>query len=215
MLNIIEPKHHSLYQEKVDSLLGLLKVYQDFSLPLGEPNKAIFIIAEDEMRGIYGGAVLYRQIVKKLPELISKELLHFLPEDEKVWCSCLCFCPDEKEKIAIEDIDLCENFYSELYEVLGELGKKKNTNCLPIALSLKDYHHSLVHGNWSYLEAEPDGSDDVYALLSLPDKRRQSQESRASAQAQNEGKNLKAPLLVPSKSQDYPQHHNQPDRPVQ
>jgi len=90
-----------------------------------------------------------------------------------------------------------------------------STNCLPIALSLKDYHHSLVHGNWSYLEPEPDGSDDVYALLSLPDKRRQSQISKASAQAQNEGKNLKAPLLVPSKSQDHHQHHNQPDRPVQ
>jgi hypothetical protein len=131
MLNIIEPKHHSLYQEKVDSLLGLLKVYQDFSLPLGEPNKAIFIIAEDEMRGIYGGAVLYRQVVKELHELISKELLIFLPEDEKVWCSCLCFCPDEKEKIAIEAIELCETFYSEIYEALGELGKKKNTE--PIA----------------------------------------------------------------------------------
>jgi hypothetical protein len=108
----------------------------------------------------------------------------------------------------------------DLYEALRELGKKKSTNCLPIILSPKDYHHSLVHGKWSYLEeAELDGSGDVYALLSLPDKKRQPQISKASVQAQSEGENLKAPLLVPSLDQHMDQHNqqysNQPDRPAQ
>jgi hypothetical protein len=212
MLNIIEPKDHCLYQEKVESLLRLLKVYQDFSLSPKNQEKSTFIIAEDDTRGIYGGAVFYPQKTKdELQETLSKFLS--FSQNRTVWCTCLCFCPDEKENITIEAIELRENFYVKLYEILDDLGEKKSTNCLPISLSLKDLHHSLVHGGWSYLTVEPDGEDDVYGLLSLSDKRRQSQELRVSAQAQNKGKNLISSLPVPGN--DHHQHQSQPDRPAQ
>ncbi|MBP9692330.1 MAG: hypothetical protein KBD90_03250 [Alphaproteobacteria bacterium] len=214
MFNIIEQKDHFLYQEKIDSLLGLLKIYQDFSLSPKNQEKSTFIIAENDTRGIYGGAVFYPQ---KTKDELQETLSNFLSfsQNRTVWCTCLCFCPDDREKVRVEAIELCENFYVELYEILGDLGEKKSTNCLPIALSLQDYHHSLVHGNWSYLKAEPDGEDDVYGLLSLPDKRRQSQEPRASVQAKNKGKNLISPLSVPGNDPHHHQHQSQTERSAQ
>jgi hypothetical protein len=191
MLNIIEPKDHSLHQNKIDPLLGLFKIYQDFTLSPKEQGKATFVIAEDDKRGIYGGAVFYPQKVKELHEIIS-ELVGFIPENHTVWCVRLCFCSDQMDSFATpEAIETCENFYGELYEILGDLGKKKNTNCLPILILAKNFHNSVTFGKWTYFAQEHPKShksspDYVYALLALPDKKRQSEAIQSNDQNQTD-----------------------------
>lgn len=171
MLNIIEPIEHSLHQNKIESLLRLLKIYQGFELSSKNQDKATFIVAEDETRGVYGGAVFFPQKVKELDEDLS-QLLAIL-ENRTIWCARLCLCTDQDDNFTTLDaIELRENFYRELYKVLGVLGNRKSTNCLPMKLCSKDYHNSLLYGNWAYFtERKPEEllSDYVYVLLALPD----------------------------------------------
>ncbi len=177
MINILEPTDRSPHQNKIDSLLRLFKIYQGFELPPKDQSKATFIVAEEEAKGIYGGAIFYPQRVQELHEALSSELLLFLPENQKVWCVRLCFCTGQDDGFStLNALEVREDFYVDLYETLGGLGKQKSTNCLPITLRSQDYHNSVTYGNWAYFTKKPlshSSSDYVHALLALPDKRRQ------------------------------------------
>jgi len=211
MFNIIEPNDHRSSQDKIDSLLEFLKIYQDFSLSPKDQEKAIFIVAEDSTRGVYGGAVFYTQKLKDLHENISKGLFEFLPENQKMWCVRLCFFMDQDDRfLTLEAIELCEDFYVGLYEILRELGKKRSTNCLPIVLCSKSYRNSLTYGHWSYpTKAHPSPllSDCFHAFLSLPDQKRTLQSSQD--QEHNKREDLKTPFPFLRNDQ------SQTERPVQ
>ncbi len=172
MLNIIEPQDHSTYQSRIDSFSNLLKIYQNFSLSSKSQDKATFIIAEDEKRGVYGGAVFYPQKAKELHKHISDLLC--IPENRTVWCVRLCFCIDQSENCSkLEVLDLLENFFLNLHQVLSELGKKKDTNCLVLTLNPQDLHNTITYGKWEYfLEIKPKESSDgqFHGLLRLDKK---------------------------------------------
>lgn len=210
MINVIEPTDHNLHQNNIESLLRLFKIYQNFELSPKSQDKTTFIIAEDETRGIYGGAVFFPQKIKELDENLS-HLLSIL-ENRTVWCARLCLCTDQDDSFTTLDaLEHCENFYVNLYKLLGILGEKKNTNCLPMKLHPKDYHNSLNYGRWSYFSKMPHRkslSDFVYVLLALPEKR-QPQESQT--QEQNEGASRCEDFGSLLASNDQ----NQTDRPVQ
>lgn len=178
MLNILEPTDHSTHRNKIDSLLRFFKIYQRFELSPKDQSKATFIVAEEEAKGIYRGAIFYPQRVKELHKALSSELLLFLPENQKVWCMRLCFCTSQDDRFStLKALEVRENFYVDLYEILGGLGKQKRTNCLPITLRSEDYRNSVTYGNWAYFTKVPLSSSSsgyVHTLLSLPDKKRQS-----------------------------------------
>lgn len=207
MLNIIEPIEHSLHQNKIESLLRLLKIYQSFELSSKIHEKATFIVAEDETRGVYGGAVFFPQKIKELDEELS-HLLAIL-ENRTIWCARLCLCTDQDDNFTTLDaIELCENFYTSLYKILGTLGDKKSTNCLPMKLRSKDYCNSLNYGRWSYFTKLSDSkplSDFVYVLLALPDKK------IPQGQEQNEVESINEDLETRLSTNNQ----NHTDRPVQ
>lgn len=180
MLNVIEPTNHNLHNNSIDSLLTLFKIYQDFELSLKDQDKATFIIAEDVTRGVYGGAVFFPQKIKELDEPLYNLLS--IQENRTVWCARLCLCIEQANGfLSLDLLELCENFYRELYKILGVLGDGKSTNCLPMKLCSKDYRNTLIYGNWAYfteLKLEELFSDYVYVLLALPDRRSQSQVSQ-------------------------------------
>lgn len=180
MLNVIEPASHNLHTNSIGSLLRLFKVYQDFELLPKDQNKATFIVAEDDTRGVYGGAVFFPQKIKELDETLYNLLS--IQENRTVWCARLCLSIEQDGgSLSLDHLELCENFYRELYKVLGVLGNGKDTNCLPMKLCSRDYRNSLLYGNWAYfteLKPEELSSDYVYVLLALPDYHNQPQASQ-------------------------------------
>ncbi|OJW46258.1 MAG: hypothetical protein BGO67_08555 [Alphaproteobacteria bacterium 41-28] len=162
MLKIIEPQDHGLYKHTIHSFLNLLKVYQKCDLLLNDEHaqvksNATFIIAEDDDRGVYGGAVLFTQPVSLLYEKIAKVILKFQPERQDVWLGRLCFCvEDNKNAFTLSALDFYQNFYVELYKALIEFGAKKDLDFLALTLHYKDYENIKTYGYWPYLlEVQP------------------------------------------------------------
>jgi len=157
MLKTIEPRYHDYYGSSIDSLLSFLKIYQGFYLSEEDQEKAAFIIAEDEERDVYGGAVLYKQKVPSLHEKIGKVITSFEPERENVWVAQLCLCIDYDESfLTLETLELCQTFYLNLYDSLRAFGEKKGVDFLVLTLRPTDYFYSKIYGCWPYiLEIKP------------------------------------------------------------
>ena len=102
MLKIIGPKGHRFHQSSIEAFLDLLNVYQDFELSRRDEKRLLFLSAEDNGHGVYGGAVLYPQKVWGLPE---EDVSHdryedtfcgafatFRPLIQEFWIARICFC---------------------------------------------------------------------------------------------------------------------------
>lgn len=81
MFNIIEPRTHHLHRDKIETILKRFKSQQGFELSMKAQSKATFIIAENEARGLYGGAVFFPQKVRDLDKNIS-DLLPILENQQ-------------------------------------------------------------------------------------------------------------------------------------
>jgi len=151
MFKLIEPKDHSFYQTAIESLLGLLKVYQHFELSLQEKSGSIFIIAEDCQRGVYGGVVLRQKKVSSLQERMKNIISTFHPDREEVWTATLCLCVELNESFSsLSTLELSQNFYRNLHKVFLEFGHKVEERFLCLTLSLPEYFKMKKYGNWSY-----------------------------------------------------------------
>lgn len=170
MLNIIEPKDHCDYRSRIDSFLGLLKVYQSFSLTEEEKENATFILGSDNKRGVYGGAVLYEQKVRDLYKDMGKIVSSFQPERENVWTARLGLYIEDEYTFNSETRELRENFYKDLLKHFIDFGEKKNIDFLVLNLCSSDFHRTKHSGYWYYtLEINAcNSSDDLsHCILSL------------------------------------------------
>lgn len=170
MLNIIEPKDHHIYQARIDSFLGLLKVYQSFSLPLFEKEKATFIIASDNELGVYGGAVLYQQKVAELYKDIGKIVSSFQLERQSAWVARLGLYRGDEPYFALEELDMREDFYRNLLKHFIEFGEKENLDFLVLTLCSSNSNQTKHHRPWPYLLEirSVDSSDNLFhGILSL------------------------------------------------
>jgi len=144
MFKIITPHGHNFHQLAIRSFLDLLKVYQNFKLNSCRKMKSTFIIAEENKRGIYGGAVLYPQKVNNPIEPASYDRYEdsfreafatFQPDVHEFWTARICFCleitPSSKN---LEEINLCGNFYRNLYEAFLAFGLSKEIDFLAFSL---------------------------------------------------------------------------------
>lgn len=176
MLNIIEPKDHNSYQSRIDSLLGLLKVYQSFSLPVHEKEKATFIVASDNELGVYGGAVLYQQKVHDLYKDLGKIVSNFQPERQSVWVARLGLYRGDEPYSTLEELDFREDFYRNLLKTFIDLGKKENLDFLVLTLCSSDAYTTKHRFYWPYILeiSTGDASDNLFhGILSLdPEKSR-------------------------------------------
>ena len=173
MLTIIDPKDHAFYRPQMDSLLSLLKIYQNFSLMPEEKKEATFFMADNETFGVYGGVVIYPQEVKNLYPSLARAFLEFLPNKEKVWAAQLCFCLEQDDGfLTLEGLDLCERFYRDIYQRLREKFKADPESYFAFTLEPRDYRHSVRYGRWPYLlEVSPSESSDhrFHGLLMVKD----------------------------------------------
>lgn len=175
MYKIIEPQAHELHSEKIHSLLGLLKIYQNFYLDPEAQDRATFVIAEDDKRGVYGGAVLYPHPVSSFSEFMSEEIdenmsenileemfssLHLKgvqPKVKEFWTARICLCLGYDRTTPLpETIELYRYFYHKLHKAFRYFGEKKNIDYLAFTLRATDTHvdnnlHILTYQTWSSL----------------------------------------------------------------
>lgn len=174
MYKIIEPHAHELHSERINSLLGLLKIYQNFYLDPEAQDRATFVIAEDDKRSVYGGAVLYPRspyevpsFLELLPEDMDNELLDQMalrvqPNVKEYWTARLCLCLGHDRTTSLrETVKLYRSFYHNLYKAFCYFGEKENIHYLPFTLRATDTHvdnnlHILTYQTWpSLLEVKP------------------------------------------------------------
>lgn len=160
MFKIIQPKEHHVYQQKIDALLGLFKIYHNFSLSSEIKGRATFIIAEDDKRSVYGGAVLY-PLANESPNFLGQEksetsltkiLSAFQTQRKEIWMTRICLCiGQDSSTSSLELIDLCESFYQSLYEELRIFKRKHKTGLIAFTLRIADTYNTLALQNWSFL----------------------------------------------------------------
>jgi len=157
MIKIIHPKDHDFYKAKIEALLDLFKVYQKIDLLPEERSTTTFMIAEDRKRGIYGGALLTQEYLGDLEDRVGKTIAALSLNKRRVWVARICFCIEEREPFsALEQIDLCENFYDDLYRRFIKLGAQEKTRFLVLTLHPTDFFRTKTYGHWPYLlEVQP------------------------------------------------------------
>lgn len=160
MYKIIEPRAHGLHSERINSLLGLLKIYQNFYIDPEAQDRATFVIAEDDKRGVYGGAVLYPHPVSSFFELSSEETdqsildkmfssLHLKgvhlkdaqPKVKEYWTARICLCLGYDRTTPLrETAELYRCFYHKLYKAFCYFREKENLEYLSFTLRASDTH---------------------------------------------------------------------------
>lgn len=171
MYKIVEPQAHGLHSERINSLLGLLKIYQNFYIDPEAQDRATFIIAEDDKRSVYGGAILYPRHVSSFPESMSEETdenilekmfsrLHLKgvqPKAKEYWTARICLCLGYDRTTPLrETAELYRCFYHKLYKAFRYFGEKENLEYLSFTLRASDTHVNnnlrlLTYQTWSSL----------------------------------------------------------------
>lgn len=185
MFKVIEPQIHKFHGPLIDSLLGLLKIFQGFYLSPEQQDKATFLIAEDDKRGVYGGAVLYTQKISPSldfaandtrEETLRKMFSAFQPKVKTYWTARICLCIGQEPSTPhLGTIELYENFYKNLYKSFTEFGEQKGLEHLTFTFQATgsctdNTLNALLYKNWPYfLEARPSESPDgyIHGILSL------------------------------------------------
>ena len=155
MSRVIEPYAHEFYEEKIDTFLGLLKIYQNFYLSPKEQDRATFVVAEDDKRGVYGGAVIYPCMVfpsveftpeDSRSETLGKILSSFHPQDPEYWTARICFSGgNDSSTSLLETVKVYQHFYRILYKAFCYFAEKERTHSLTFTLRPIDSHvdHTL------------------------------------------------------------------------
>lgn len=171
MLTIIEPKDHGAHQARIKSFLSLLKVYQNFSPSLEELEKATFIIASDNKRSVYGGALLCKKKAGELDEEIGSMISALQSKKRKVWSVTLFLRLDVSEPpSSLDELEFAQSFLQSLFKKLKKFGNKEKSSILVLSLHPTDFFITLIYGDWPYLLAtHPKGSNDAlcHAILNL------------------------------------------------
>lgn len=155
MLHVIGPKELGANHQKVETLLGLFKIYHKFSLPSEIKDNTTFMVGEDDKRGIYGGALLYPQPNTHLEqghEPLRDIVSAFQSRSKEVWMARVCLCIGQDSSTSPLDlINLCEDFYKSLYQEFITFRKRKRFGLLGLTLRLEDTYNTDVLHHWFYL----------------------------------------------------------------
>lgn len=185
MLKISKQKDYALHHEKVEALLDLLSIYQQFDLAAEKHSKSHFIIAESDEKGVYGGALLYPQEIAPhfLPiatdtneEKIIKLTSAFQTEENAYWTARICLCLEMPRSVTdiLPAQGICYRFYKELYLDFKKFGEEERIDFLAYTLWNGETYSMKTYEYWPYrldiVLADPD-HDFNHGLLSLKGKR--------------------------------------------
>lgn len=145
MLKVISPKGQKFHQASINAFLDLLKVYQGLNLSLERRKKSTLLIGENNEHEVYGGAILYPQIVDSADDMLLDRyedtfcaaFATYRPQMKKFWIARICFCLDaDLLPDTLDDMgrDFWERFYDELYDGLKAFGHSNDIEFLAFSL---------------------------------------------------------------------------------
>ena len=184
MLKIIRPEDYIFYEDRIETLLNLLSVGQHFDLPIEKHSKSHFIIAENEEKDVYGGAVIYPQKIPFPLELIETDTHEeraikltsaFQVKGDDYWRARICLCLELGRSVAaiLETQDMCHRFYKALYLAFKQFGEEQSTDYLAYTLWLPETYSMKTYEYWPYrldVTIEDPDHDFNHGLLSLKGK---------------------------------------------
>lgn len=137
MFYLIESKNHCFYKSLIDRFMTLRKIYYPDELATSDQNTSVFIIAEEEGRGVYGGALLLRKKVRNIPEKMRKSIDCLIPQEQLIWmCSIFLHIEDNDSLYNSNAFEpFCWDFYKTLYGTLVKFGEDMGIGFLYLVLS--------------------------------------------------------------------------------
>jgi len=149
-MKIIEPKEHYSQKVLLDPVLELIKVNPILRQSFQNHKNATFILYSDELKGIYGGALLLKQPFSFLHKKIQKSIVNFGLKTEEVW-TCAIFLCTENNCFSRHFEFFFETFYRNLYKKLVEFGLKEKTDFLYMMLEPGEHLCTEALGCWPYI----------------------------------------------------------------
>jgi hypothetical protein len=179
MLKIIEPSAHEMYRAEINTLLCIFKhcLPTGFELSSEERAASTYIIAQDSIEGVYGGAILRKKPFHTFHEKIEALLSILHSHKRKAWHAQFCTYLSESAQLSRQDkILLFGEFYTKLYKKLMIFGKKHKSNFLVVSVAQPDSAMSGYVADWPYVvEVLPQGHNNpiFHGILDIrPDKYR-------------------------------------------
>ncbi len=166
MLKIIEPSSHEEHQSEINTLLSIFKccLPKGFEFSSEEKKTSTYIIAQDSIEGVYGGAILrkkpFHTFDRKIEALLS--ILH--SHKRKAWHAQFCTYLPESAQLSRQDKALLfGEFYTKLYKKLMIFGRKRKSNFLVVSLAQPDCAMTGFVADWPYIvEVLPEGHNNPY-----------------------------------------------------
>lgn len=150
MFKLVEPKSHCFNRFLIKPILQKIKEHKVLNNVFRDYKEATFLLAEDEINGIYGGAFLLKKTLSFLHKKLEKTMFPLASHKGEVWICTIC--------IQMEDKSLFSNFeayfkafYRELYEKLFEFGIREDTSYLCMVLDPREHICTEVIGFWPYV----------------------------------------------------------------
>jgi len=179
MLRIIDPSAHETYQAEINTLLCIFKhcLPKGFEFSSEEKKASTYIIAQDSIEGVYGGAILRKKPFHTFDRKIEALLSILYSHKRKAWHAQFCTYLSESAQLSRQDkVLLFGEFYTKLYKKLMIFGKKHKSNFLVVSVAQPDSAMSGFVANWPYIvEVLPQGHNNpiFHGILDIrPDKYR-------------------------------------------
>ncbi len=171
MFNFIEPGEHHLYKDRILAFLerisdnsNLYDIFEDW-------DQAIFLLANDMVKDIRGGALLLKQDKEMLHPRIQEYLRLAYPTLKNVWTGMISLQVDED--ISGRDFERAVKFfYCGLMADLVAFGVKEGTPFLCVTMTNAEYRTIEMNNLWPYakeVRAELSKDGLFHGVLTLVD----------------------------------------------
>lgn len=154
MLKIIEPSSHETYQAEINTLLSIFKccLPKGFEFSAEERATSTYVIAQDSIEGVYGGAILRKKPFHTFDGKIEALLSILHSHKRKAWHAQFCTYLAESSQLSRQDKALLSReFYTKLYKKLIIFGRKHKSNFLVVSVAQPDYAMTGFVAYWPYI----------------------------------------------------------------
>lgn len=150
MFKFVEPKFHCFNRFLIKPILQKIKEHNILNDVFQDYKEATFILAEDDINGIYGGAFLLKKKLSFLHKKFGKTMSSLASRKGEVWICTICI--EMKDKSLFSNFETYfKAFYKELYEKLFEFGIRKDIGYLCLVLDPGEHIYTEVIGIWPYV----------------------------------------------------------------
>lgn len=173
MFEVIEPKYQCFYKSLIERFIEPIKLCPPLGFELSHlvQNRTTFILGEDKEKGVYGGALLFKERLHDCPKELVTPLSDFIPLQEDIWkCVISMSFKNDSPLYTTGKLEFfCQTLYRNLYDILVEFGERERTGFLCVSLDPREFLCTEGLIFWPYVcELKPRNSSDGFFHGILP-----------------------------------------------